>query len=150
RRAGGAFDRASDWCRTAHPDGVAVTHGGCRHRAASRSDRDAMLGETTRFDATARGPFMRELLARVRALPGVRDAGLGSNLPPSLMQIQIGVRFNRADEMQMLSLAGITPGYIPALGGRLIRGRFFEPGDELTGGGVAVLSETAARVLSRD
>jgi len=109
-----------------------------------------MLGETTRFDARSRGPFMRELLTRVRALPGVREAGLGSNLPPSVMQIQIGVRFDRAEQMQMLSLAGITPGYIPALGGRLIRGRLFETGDETSDGGIAVLSETAARVLSRE
>jgi predicted permease len=109
-----------------------------------------MMGETRRFDAASRGPFMRELLRRVRALPGIREAGLGSNLPPSVMQIQIGIRFDRSQEMQMLSLAGITPGYVSALGGRLIRGRFFEPGDEQAGGGVALLSETAVRVLSRD
>ena len=109
-----------------------------------------MLGETTRFDARSRGPFMRELVARVRGLPGVREAGLGSNLPPSVMQIQIGVRFDRAEEMQMLSLAGITPGYIPALGGRLIRGRLLEAGDETSDGGVALLSESAVRVLSRE
>ena len=45
----------------------------------------------------------------------------------------------------MVSLGSVTPGYFPALGTRLLGGRFFSDEDEVRDDGVVVLSESAAR-----
>ena len=108
-----------------------------------------MLTETTRFDAAGRGPLLAELLRRLRALPGVTAAGAGSSLPPDNAFMEIRVRLvddARAAE-HSLSLASVTPGYLPALGARLLAGRHFEDGDARLDRRIAVISESASRAL---
>jgi putative ABC transport system permease protein len=120
-----------------------------RHALAMR----LMLTETTRFDADARGPLVRAMLDRVRALPGVTSAGIGSNLPPGRSQIQLGVSLvdrNKPVVNLMASLASVTAGYLDAIGARTVAGRRFEDGDLTRGDHVAILSATAARVLFPD
>jgi putative ABC transport system permease protein len=108
-----------------------------------------MLTETTRFDAAGRAPLLNEILRRIRALPGVRAAGAGSSLPPDNAYLEMRVRLvnGTRDESHSLSLASVTPGYLEALGARLIAGRGFEDGDSHRDRPVAVLSESAARAL---
>jgi putative ABC transport system permease protein len=103
------------------------------------------LTETTRFDASSRQHFVDDLLRRVRALPGVEAAGLGSNLPPRFNQLEMTIRFvdedRGRDETHGMNLVGVTPGYFRALGIPIRRGREF---DEVDAGGdvtVAVISE---------
>jgi len=114
------------------------------------------LTETTRFDASSRQHFVDDLLRRVRALPGVEAAGLGSNLPPRFNQLEMTIRFvdedRGRDETHGMNLVGVTPGYFRALGIPIRRGREF---DEVDAGGdvtVAVISEMLARQIasSRD
>ncbi|MCA1558978.1 MAG: ABC transporter permease [Acidobacteria bacterium] len=46
-----------------------------------------------------------------------------------------------------LSLASVTPGYLEALGTRLLRGRYFEEADEQRGDFVVLLSNSAATIF---
>jgi predicted permease len=109
-----------------------------------------VLSDATTFSAGDRLPFLTGLLARVRALPGVQAAGIGTALPPRSAPIQMGIRVvsDGHDEFRVLSLSSATPGYFAALGARLVRGRLIEERDLAGAEAVAVLSESAARHLS--
>lgn len=108
-----------------------------------------MLTHGTSFTAAERRPLLHELLTRVRAVPGVTAAGSGSNLPPNNAGIEMTVRFvnDGVETIHSLVLASVTPGYLPALGARFVRGRDFDQADERGAALVAVLSESAARAL---
>jgi putative ABC transport system permease protein len=109
-----------------------------------------VMTDTTTFAASSRVPYVSQLLERVRALPGVQSAGIGSTLPPrgSPLQLGIAVNANGRSSFQALTLASVTPGYFAALGAHLVRGRLFEDADVGRAEPVAVLSESAARHLS--
>jgi predicted permease len=102
------------------------------------------LTETTRFDATSRGQLVDDLLRRVRALPGVEAAGIGSDLPPRVNQLEMTVRFvddSGRDDTHGMNLVAVTPGYFRALGVRMIRGRDFDDVDAAGEVPVAVMSQ---------
>ena len=111
------------------------------------------LTETARFDAESRERFVEDLLRRVRALPGVEAAGLGSALPPRVNQVEMTIRFtddHGRDETHGMNLVAVTPGYFRALGIPIRRGRDF---DDVEAGGeapVAVISEMLARQIAAD
>jgi predicted permease len=107
------------------------------------------MSEVSRFDQGSRAAFLRDLLQRVRALPGVEAAGIGTNLPPATAPVAFSVRVvqdGRA-ETRTFDLASASAGYFDAIGARLVRGRWFDAADE-TGAPAIVLSETAARHLA--
>jgi putative ABC transport system permease protein len=109
-----------------------------------------VMSDTTTFTATSRVRFVRDVADRVRALPGVQAAGLGSGLPPRVAPLALSVRVvmdGRATS-QLITLVSVTPGYLPALGARLARGRLFNEADMDASEPVALLSESAARHLS--
>lgn len=111
-----------------------------------------VLGDRPMLNAQDRERrFVDELLARVRELPGVEQAGIGSTLPPRVAPLRIGIRFmsDTRDEFKSLSLGSVTPGYLTALGAQLRGGRDFVEGDADTRRGV-VLSESAARFFFLD
>ena len=94
--------------------------------------------------------FQKRLLERVRALPGVRHAGLVDLAPVDLHFSRDSVFVEgRAAEREakapraMVSRAG--PGYFQAVGTRLARGRDFTERDDETTPPVAVVNETFAR-----
>jgi len=93
---------------------------------------------------------VRDVTERVRRLPGVEAAGVGSALPPRVAPLMMGVRVKteRSDEFQAITLASVTPGYLQAIGARLVRGRLFQEADLDMGRSVALLSESAAKHLS--
>jgi len=107
------------------------------------------LTDSAGFDAGAEGSRVDDLVSRVRGLPGVEAAGVGSNLPPSVAQVAFSVRVvvNDVVETKTFDFGSASPGYFEAIGARLVRGRWFEARD-LDGPAVAVLSESAARHLS--
>jgi predicted permease len=72
------------------------------------------LTETTTFDAASRAQFVDELLRRVRELPGVTAAGLGSSLPPRTNQIEMTFRVvnEGRDESFGVNLVAATPGFL--------------------------------------
>jgi predicted permease len=109
------------------------------------------LTETTSFNAASSGPFVDGLLTRLRGLPGVEAAGLGSNLPPRSSQLVMTINVTTTEgarDMRPLDLTSVTPGYLEALGARLVRGRLFDARDRAATEPVAILSESAAQQIS--
>ncbi|HSK11501.1 MAG TPA: ADOP family duplicated permease [Vicinamibacterales bacterium] len=109
-----------------------------------------MLDDAPRFNAVEKIPMVRELLRRVRALPGVTHAAVGSNLPPRRSQIQFTMRVvaNGVDNTYSVYMASVTPGFFEAVGTPLVRGRLFDASDEASDQPVAVLSESAMKAIS--
>lgn len=106
-----------------------------------------LVTDTSGLSAGARAPVVRELLERVRALPGVTAAGIGTNLPPqrSLIQMTLRTIVGKRDQTLNLSLASLTDGYLDAAGARVRRGRLFDARDAATPHAGAIVSTTAAR-----
>jgi hypothetical protein len=88
-----------------------------------------------------------QVLARVRALPGVGTAGLGSALPPADAPFQIHVRrlAEGVDEGLSMSVVASTAGFLDSLGIEPLAGRLFTEEDERFRAPVLLLSESAAR-----
>jgi putative ABC transport system permease protein len=109
-----------------------------------------MLSSAMNFEAGARQRWMEHVLQRIRAIPGAIAAGAGSSLPPDNVPLVLTARLvtgTNVTETPELSLAAVTPGYLEALGTRLLQGRYFEQADERRGDLVTLLSESAARLL---
>jgi len=89
--------------------------------------------------------FDSQIVAAIRALPGVVAAGVGSRpLSPGGM----GTAINRLEDPATSILINVEPagtGYLEALGARLVDGRFFTPADHGEAPRVAIVNETAAR-----
>ncbi|MCH7750467.1 MAG: ABC transporter permease [Acidobacteria bacterium] len=111
-----------------------------------------MLSDTRFIDGVAETPFVNELLARVRVLPGVQAAGVGSTLPPTVSPITLVIRYtsDTRDDSITLSFGSVTSGYFAALGTPLLGGRRFEARDEVGEVTVAILSASAARFIHAD
>jgi predicted permease len=99
-----------------------------------------------RSDAAA---FFERLTDRVRALPGVRAAGLGSDLPWTGYDENTGFGIvgrtfpkNQGPEARYHFL---TPGFIAALGLPLLAGRDIAPGDGPDAPPVVLINEATAR-----
>ncbi|HEY2434729.1 MAG TPA: ABC transporter permease [Vicinamibacterales bacterium] len=92
-----------------------------------------------------RSAFVRDLLDRTRALPGVRGAGLGSSLPPRTPPVSMSIAFENDGRRRslMVNVGSATPGFLPALGARFIAGRDFQDADNQSP--VVVLSASLAR-----
>lgn len=105
-----------------------------------------MLADTMRL-VTDRGPFVTTLLDRVRAAPGVTNAGIGTGLPPDHGEIEMAIRLvdQNGDRTHRMSLVAVSPGFLEALGARLIAGRTIAAGDvQGDGGPVVVISRSVA------
>jgi putative ABC transport system permease protein len=100
-------------------------------------------------DGDARNALLDRLLPRLASLPGVQAVGAVTQLP--LSGAVLGSRFanERGDESDA-DFRHATPGYLPALGIRLLRGRGFTGADREDAPLVAVVDETlAARLWPR-
>jgi putative ABC transport system permease protein len=99
--------------------------------------------------------FFAELENRVNRLPGMTAVALSDSLPPFgrmrstiLAAIEVAGRplFHEGTGGPV-GWRAITPGYFPALGIPIIRGRGFQHSDLLPGENTIILSETLARKL---
>lgn len=89
--------------------------------------------------------FEDELLTRVRKLPGVVAAGIGS-LP--LQSGGMGTSMSlpsRPGEDLPIRVDAVSPGYLEALGARLVAGRFVDGRDTAGASHVALVNETAVK-----
>ena len=111
------------------------------------AEAKVVLSDTVLFDGTGRESFVRDLLQRVRRMPGVRHAGFGSNLPPRPPPVTMAIRqiSENRDETRFMKLGSATPGYLRALGARFVAGRDFEEADGTSGAPAVILSESIAR-----
>lgn len=94
--------------------------------------------------------FFEDLIARVRALPGVQSAGLVSKAPgegwggDTMMRVVEHPATAAATDMM---IRGAEPGYFAAIGIPLIRGRIFTTDERLERAHVAVISQAAAQAF---
>jgi predicted permease len=102
------------------------------------------------YDGARGREFQRRLLERLRALPGVRAAGLIDLAPVDLHLGRVSVYIEGAlperdakAPRALVSRAG--PGYFGAMETRLVRGRDFNERDDEKAPPVAVVNETFAR-----
>jgi len=97
-------------------------------------------------DASKREAVQKELLSRLRALPGVRLTAEASHLPLSEAR-QIGYHIEGAppDEFHWAHNSLVSPGYFQAMGISILRGRDFTEQDDRKSPNAAVISETLAR-----
>jgi putative ABC transport system permease protein len=97
--------------------------------------------------------MLREMLERVEALPGVASAGVTSTLPMEELLRRGGVVVDgqpqaAADALPQRRWKLVSPGYLEAMGTRLIAGRDVTWTDIEAGGRVALISEDFARELA--
>ncbi|MCC6162697.1 MAG: ABC transporter permease [Acidobacteria bacterium] len=110
------------------------------------------LSDTGLLDSVEKGAYLRALVARVNTMPGVRYAGIGSNLPPLTAPAMMLVRLVRGDrdESRFLKVGSAGPGYLRALGVKWIAGRDFEDAENRPDAPVVILSESTARFYFPD
>jgi predicted permease len=102
------------------------------------------------YDVPRAHEFRRRLLERVRALPGVQYAGLSNFVPMNLSvssnPIYVeGQPEQRGANVPMAMASTASPGFLSALGTRLIQGRDFTEQDGESKQDVAVVNETFVR-----
>lgn len=96
-------------------------------------------------------PLAREMLQRVRALPGVRDAVLMDNAPLGLISgydafdVAVPGHVPRQGENLSFEMAVVSPGYLETVGPQLVRGRGFTDADGIDGPTVILVNEAFAR-----
>jgi predicted permease len=105
------------------------------------------LPEAEYADAARRAELVRQLEERLTTLPGVRAAGVTTILPfgsgNTLASVEIAGR--AGDARQTVNHRLVTPGFFPALGIRLLRGRLLDARDDARAAPVVVISEAMAR-----
>ncbi len=122
--------------RLIHSDlGVVVDHAVTASMSLSLN-RD--LSGAQQIDAVNR------VLSDVRTFPGVSAIGIGTVLPPTESRIVLTLRGNNAVSYQAAAIPA-TPGYFPALGIRLLKGRLFTDADDENHPPVMIMSADAAR-----
>jgi predicted permease len=115
---------------------------------------DLSLPDATYTSPDRRVAFSKELLGRIRSLPGVEMAGAGIAVPFSGRGY--GEYFLRPDRGQERNVTlgrvdYVSPGYLEALGAHLRVGRTIAEGDDNANGPrVAVVTETTARIFFPD
>ncbi|HMD21307.1 MAG TPA: ABC transporter permease, partial [Alloacidobacterium sp.] len=90
----------------------------------------------------------REIVRRVSSLPGVESAGMTSLLPVECDCNTDRIQFpGRPDhgEHNEVDERHVSPGYLPTLKARLVRGRFFTETDDTSRPGVAVINQALAQ-----
>ncbi|HSO75179.1 MAG TPA: ABC transporter permease [Blastocatellia bacterium] len=95
--------------------------------------------------------FMKELTARLEALPGVQGVGISDDLPiegtDSTMDLTIEGREPAPGERLMSGVHVVNPRYFEAMGIPLLEGRVFTERDTLEAPTVLVVNETMSRRL---
>jgi putative ABC transport system permease protein len=97
--------------------------------------------------------FFERLIDKLRALPGVEEAGITSRLPLKYRsgEIPVGAPYSVEGQAKppgsppdVLEALGASPGYFRAIGIQLLRGRFFTEQDGLAAEGVVIVDDTFA------
>jgi macrolide transport system ATP-binding/permease protein len=110
---------------------------------------DFSLGLGRKYGEEQGRIFLRQMVERVRALPGVRSAAVASHLPLGVMVIGEKVLIEgqpvSGDKRPEVDLVAVGPGYFETLGIPLVQGRAFGWHDDHTARAVAIVNATAAR-----
>ena len=103
-----------------------------------------------RYDLDATRRFYRQLLTRVRALPGVRTAALGQHIPLGVSSSTTDITipgYDLGPNQQTLSIGSSIVGdhYFEALGIPMLRGRAFTDRDLQNAPAVAIINDAMAK-----
>jgi predicted permease len=114
---------------------------------------DLSLPDGSYPDRPAKLAFSARLLERLRAVPGIEQAGTGMSIP--FAGGGYGEYFRRPDRTDVEAVIGrldfVSPGYLEALGTRLLAGRRLADADNrIEGPPVIVISEATARMFFKD
>lgn len=94
--------------------------------------------------------YVRRMLERLRAIPGVEAAGIGTTLPMQqvnwLAEISSGGAEDTGGERHTVSYHAVTPGYFEAIGARLVSGRGFGETDGVDSSKVVIVNRELERV----
>jgi hypothetical protein len=93
---------------------------------------------------------MQRVIAQVEQLPGVRAVGVGTSLPPDASRLTMTLKRKGNDVDYAASAVSCTPGYLQALGIRLLEGRLFTEADDARHPPVMIVSARTARHLFGD
>jgi putative ABC transport system permease protein len=99
--------------------------------------------------------MQREMLEKIAALPGVESAGFASSLPMegTFSSTRIFVEGQALPDGTLPAVRKnkfVSPGYLAAMGTRIVAGRDLTWSDMETGGRVALISEDFAREIAGD
>ena len=107
-------------------------------------------GPGSYLELARRTAFYREALRRIETVPGVQRAALSSQLPLGGFNAPLFIEAEGGDAAAARPVVydfQISPGYFETLGARILRGRAFTDGDRAGLEPVAIVSDTAARIL---
>jgi putative ABC transport system permease protein len=104
---------------------------------------------TGKYDTRPRQmAYYREILERVKSVPGVKDAAIVNNPPLSDVSTSLSFGFAGPDgKPQPTSARTISPGYFAAMGIPVIAGRTFKDSDRTGAAEVAIINESLARLV---
>ena len=104
------------------------------------------------YDAARTRAIYHDVLARVRSLPGVEHASLGSIVPFGEFEEGRKVRLKRDDDPVGADFTIVGADYFDTMGLHLLRGRAFTPREEEAGATakIAVVDRTFARKMFAD
>jgi predicted permease len=115
---------------------------------------ETVLSPTQYSDRAARAGFYRDVLERVRALPGVTAAGYANQAPLTFRGGRVFVRVEgkppprpEDSQKQIISDRIVTPGYLETLGVPLLRGRPLDARDNADAPLTALVNEQMVRQL---
>ena len=98
--------------------------------------------------------FVREVVRRVRAIPGVDLASMTTDLPVTHLSQRVPINIeDRPDESRkglFSEITGVTPEYFKVLQASLVRGRYFAEDDEPGKQPVVIVDETTAHTFWPD
>jgi len=111
---------------------------------------DMQLPDAGYKDGAKKVAFYEQLLEQVKALPGVRAAGITTVLPgqgygeDDAITIRENPPLAKGNWLDAV-VRFVDPGYFQAIGIPLLRGRFFSPDDRLTHSKYVIVSESFVR-----
>lgn len=97
-----------------------------------------------------RGAVLRDMLQRIRAVPGIETAGITDNLPLDMNRswgLSAKGKQYKPGELPATFVYVVTPGYLNVMGMRLLAGRDISWEDETGKERVVIINQTAARYL---
>jgi putative ABC transport system permease protein len=109
-----------------------------------------MLSPASYPNPGVKSQFMETVLERLRASPGVRAAGMSTNIPLQLLSLDStyvveGRAVENVAGVPITAHRLVTPGYLETLGVSVVTGRLFTADDRADTEPVVVVSETLAR-----
>ncbi len=103
------------------------------------------------YDEARQKQFHRQLLDRLKELPGVRSAGLASSVPFGysfgIAAIATEEKAGDKDSFTAIHANSVTPGYLTTMGTALLSGRNFTQHDDETAPKVAIINALMAERL---